>query len=63
MDLELECKLGELIHHLLEVKGGRTAEDKQMVHYYLVDPQIANWADRLNKAGMVKTRFARRDPR
>lgn len=60
MDPVLEAKLAAVMRYLLDVRFHGRQEDEDGLDSYLNDADVAEWVDRMEKEGRIKTtRFLR----
>lgn len=58
LPVSLEDKLATMVWYLDEVRSGRRQADPKAFESYLDDPEVADWLDKMNKAGRIRnTRF------
>lgn len=60
MDPTLEAKLAAVMQYLVASRFHQRPADEEGLDSYLNDPEIAEWVDRMEKQGRIKTtRFLR----
>lgn len=64
MDPVLETKLAGIMQYLMQVEFHKRSKDSVGLRSYLDDADIAEWVDRMDREGRIKTtRFLRSDGR